>query len=450
MSQTQARTFVTAVQRPRGRARFLEQSIRLEEEQPARAIRAGVYLTGAFIVLSIMWSGLTEVSEMVAAPGEVVPAGLIHKVQHLEGGIVDNIYVRNGDFVNEGDVLLHLRPSASQADLGQMRTRRTALAIKLERLQAMIEGRKPDFGELKKELPAVAASELGIFRALNKSHADEIAVLDQQIRRQKEELARQKKETEALNREVRLVREQFEMQQKLLADSLVSKTAALDTEARLATLLGDYEESLGSVRVIEADIMQTERQRAEANSARLSRLMEEKAKVEVDLSETDQTLVKYQDRVQRLAVRAPVSGIVEGMTINTVNTVIAPGQEILKIIPSDDQLIVESRISTDDIGHVTEGQTADVKVSSFDPSRFGTVAGVVKRVSATSYLDERKNPYFLAQIELSENHLGNDPERLRIIPGMTVTADIQTGKKTVLAYLMKPISRGFSNAFRER
>ena len=450
MSQEQKRTFVTAVARPRGRARFLEQSIRLEEEQPAGPIRAGVYLTGIFIVCAILWSGVTEVSEMVAAPGEVIPAGLIHKVQHLEGGIVENIHVRNGDFVNKGDVLLHLRPSAPQADLNQMQTRRTALAIKRERLQAMIEKHKPDFGELEKELPAVAASERSIFHALKKSHADELAVLDQQIRRQREELTRQKSQTEALAREVALVREQFEMQKKLLADKLLSKATALDTEARLSTLLGDYEESLGSTRVIEADIMQTERQRAEVQSTWLSDLMEQKAKVEVEIFETDQTLVKFQDRVQRLVVRAPVSGIVEGMTINTINAVIAPGEDILKIIPIDDKLIVESRISTDDIGHVTAGQIADVKISSFDPSRFGTVSGTVERVSATSYLDERRNPYFLARIALNENHLGNDPERLRIVPGMTVTADIKTGRKTVLAYLMKPISRGFSNAFRER
>ncbi len=438
------------VVRPRGRARFLEQSIRLEEEQPAKAIRAGIYLTAVFIVCAIIWAGVTQVNEMVATPGEIVPAGLIHSVQHLEGGIVDEIYVRNGDVVVKGETLLHLLPSAPQADLGQVRTRRTASAIKMERLQAMIEDRQPDFADIEQELPAVARNELNIYAALNESHAAELAVLDRQIARQQGELVRQESHTEALGDEVEVARKQYAMQEELLAKNLTSRAAVLDREARLANLISGYKETLGGIRVIIAETAQTLQQRTEMETSRLSRLMEEKARVEVEIFEADQSLVKYRDRVRRLAVLAPVSGIVEGMSINSTNTVIDPGEDILKVIPADDELIVESRISTDDIGHVHAGQTADIKISSFDPSRFGTVKGVVKRVSATTYLDERKNPYFLAQITLEANHLGDDPTQLKIIPGMTVMADIQTGHKTVLDYLMKPVSRGFSNAFRER
>lgn len=438
------------VARPQGRARFLEQSIRLEEDEPDRVIRAGVYLTAAFLVCAIAWAGITQVNEMVATPGEVVPAGLIHRVQHLEGGIVDEIHVRNGDRVDAGALLLHLLPSAPEADLGQVRTRRTASALKLERLQAMIMGRVPDFGEMERELPMVAANERDIYEALNESFAAELAVLDQQITRQQEELARQEIHTEAIGNEVNVARKQYAMQEELLTKSLTSRAMVLEGEARLTNLLSDYQESLGGIRVINADIAETRQKRLEVQTSHLSRLQEEKAAVMVEIFEADQALVKFRDRVQRLAVRAPVSGIVEGLSINSTNTVIDPGEDILKIIPTEDELIVESRIPTDDIGHIHAGLTADVKISSFDPSRFGTVKGIVKRVSATTYLDERKNPYFLAQITLEENHLGNDPKKLQIIPGMTVTADIQTGQKTILDYMMKPVSRGFNNAFRER
>ncbi len=443
--QTTARTVL-----PRARARFLEQSIRLEEEMPDRIVRAAVYLTGIFIISCIVWAKVTHISERVATSGEVVPAGLIHVVEHLEGGIVDQLYVRNGDIVKKGDVLLHLLSSTPASDLAQLRTRRAALLIKLERLRALISGSAPEFGDLAQALPALVDNERRSYAAQKAGHAAELAVLERQINRQEQELDRQKNRTRALGEEVRLGREQLEMQQQLRERKLVSRSSALDAEARLAALVSDYNESSDTIQVIAADIAQTRQQLLETQSAWLSRLSEESARVEAELAGTDEGLVKYQDRVQRLAVRASVSGIVEGLTINSTNAVIRPGEEILKLIPVDDELIVESRVSTQDIGHVHPGQAADVKINSYDPGRFGTMKGTVQRVSATTYLDEKKNPYFLARIALAADHLGEDPARLRIIPGMTVVADIQTGEKTVLDYLMKPISRGFSNAFRER
>lgn len=149
-------------------------------------------------------------------------------------------------------------------------------------------------------------------------------------------------------------------------------------------------------------------------------------------------------------MRAPLSGVVEDLRANNARSVIQPGEEVLQIVPVGEELIVESRVAPTDTGHVRPGLPADVKVTSYDPSRFGSVTGTVKRLSATSFLDEQNKPYFLAEITLSAPHLGDDPEMLRIIPGMTVTADIQTGQKSLLAYLIKPVSRGFNTAFRER
>ncbi len=435
---------------PRARARFLEQSIRLEEETPDRIIRAAIYLTTVFLGFCIIWASVTRVGERVTSSGEVVPAGLIHVIEHLEGGIVDRISVRNGDRVKKGDILLHLLSSAPASDLAQLRTRWTSLSIKFERLQALILSRAPDFEEFARILPAVAENEQRIHAAQKTGHIAALAVLERQIDRQELELERQINRTRALEDGVKLAREQLVMQEQLLEKRLVSRANKLDAEARLAALVSNHNESSDSIRVIKADIAQTRQQVTESRSAWAARLTEESSQVGAMIAEISESMIKQQDRVRRLAVRATVSGIVEGMTINSANAVIKPGQAILKIMPTDEELIVESRVSTEDIGHVRAGQNADIKINSYDPSRFGSVKGIVQRISATTYLDERKNPYFLARIELSADHLGNDPTRLRILPGMTVIADIETGEKTVLDYLMKPVSRGFSNAFRER
>jgi len=435
---------------PRARARFLEQSIRLEEEMPDKIVRAGIYLTAVFLGLCIVWASVTRVGERVTSLGEVVPAGLIHVIEHLEGGIVDRILIRNGDRVKKGDVLLHLVSSAPASDLAQFRTRWASLSIRFERLQALIRGRAPNFNEFAKVLPAVVENEQRIYAAQKSGHTAELAVLERRMDRQGLELTRQINRTRALEDGVKLAREQLTMQEQLLEKKLVSRANKLDAEARLAALVSNHNESSDSIRVIKADIAQTRQQLNESRSAWATRLTEESGQVEAMIAETSESVIKQQDRVSRLAIRATVSGIVEGMAINSANAVIKPGQAILKIMPTDEELIVESRVSTEDIGHVHAGQTADIKINSYDPSRFGSVKGTVQRISATTYLDERKNPYFLARIKLSADYLGNDPMRLRIVPGMTVIADIETGEKTVLDYLMKPVSRGFSNAFRER
>ena len=161
-------------------------------------------------------------------------------------------------------------------------------------------------------------------------------------------------------------------------------------------------------------------------------------------------MVKFGDRVDRLKVRAPAHGLVTGLTVNTINSVIEPGKVLMEIVPVDKKLIVESRVTTEDIGHVHVGQKATVKVGSYDPQRFGTITGQVDKISPSTFLDEEQKPYYKAVIELEKQYLGAIPNTFKLLPGMTVQADIRTGEKTVLDYLLKPIYRGFQNAFQER
>ena len=179
-------------------------------------------------------------------------------------------------------------------------------------------------------------------------------------------------------------------------------------------------------------------------------IKKEIGQVSGELAELDKNLMKFQDRVKRLEITAPVSGVVKGLTVNTIQSVIKPGETIMEIVPAGDILIVESRVATTDIGHVSIGQPAEVKINSYDPHRFGTVMGKVEQISASTFLDEQHNPYFQAKIALDKDYVGSYTDKYRIIPGMTVQADIKTGEKSVLDYLLKPIYRGFQNAFQER
>jgi len=172
--------------------------------------------------------------------------------------------------------------------------------------------------------------------------------------------------------------------------------------------------------------------------------------VAAEIAELKEQLIKFGDRVDRLHIRAPISGYVSNLSINTIRAVIEPSQVLMEVVPVDKELIVESKISTQDIGHVHVGQAAVIKVGKYDPQRFGVIEGEVDRISPSTYMDEENQPYYKAQIVLAKKYLGTQPEKYKLILGMTVTADILTGEKTVLNYLLKPVYRGFQNAFQER
>ena len=183
---------------PRARARYLAQAIQLEESNPPNVIPAAVATTIFLLFSIIFWAALTKVSEVAIADGEVVPAGLIHNVQHLEGGIVSELLVRNGDQVKKGDVLLRFVSSSSGPELEQMRIRRTNLLLQGERLQALVEERNPDFSFAGKRYDELMRKQLTIYQSQVKSKQSELAVIESQIRQRQREITRQKNQVKGL------------------------------------------------------------------------------------------------------------------------------------------------------------------------------------------------------------------------------------------------------------
>jgi HlyD family type I secretion membrane fusion protein len=154
--------------------------------------------------------------------------------------------------------------------------------------------------------------------------------------------------------------------------------------------------------------------------------------------------------VDRLTVVAPVDGIVQALAVNTINAVVKPGEVIMQIVPVEDEMIVESRLMPNEVGYVHSGQVAEVKVHSYDSSRYGTLKGTVRQISPSTYLDEKANPYYKVKVGLDKSWLGAAAGEMEVIPGMTVQVDIITGSKTIMEYLMKPVTRGFQSAFQQR
>ncbi|PCI06192.1 MAG: hypothetical protein COB77_07160 [Gammaproteobacteria bacterium] len=435
---------------PRARAHYLNQAIQLEEVTPINIINIAIMFTGGLFIVLVLWAHLTQIKEVATTRGEVIPAGLIHNVQHLEGGIVSAILVRNGDLVEKGQSLLRFSPPATTSEFEQMSVRFAALLLKKERLHALIENRNPDFGDTGKTYTELATQQQTIYQAQLNSQIQKILVITHQIEQKKSEKLRSLNQSTIMKKEVKLLREQVNIRKGLNKNGVVARDELLTTQIKLSESLREYQQFQDNYNVAKTNLAEAKQRRKDAELQFIKEIQIESGNIIAEIAEVEQTLIRLNDKVKRLNVTAPVSGIVQALSINSINAVAEPGKIILRIVPMDDELIVESRIMPVDVGHVHIGQYADVKIDSYDSGRFGSIEGTVKQISATTYLDEKNNPYYRAEITLSQSWVGDNPETMKIIPGMTVQANIETGAKSILSYLLKPISRGFNNAFSER
>jgi HlyD family type I secretion membrane fusion protein len=435
---------------PRARARFIAQSIQLEESD-APGVVSIVIMTIAFLcVAMVIWAYVTPVNEVAVTQGEIVPTGHNHVVQHLEGGIINEIHVNDGELVKKGDILISISPTSSESDLQQIEARHAVLDLQLIRLNSILKEGEPNYDKYKNDYADLIVNEVDIYKAQLKSYTSQLDITQTKIKQREEELAREITRAKYLERERNVLRQQTKMRKGLVEQGLVSRAEYLDRKVQLAETETQYQQTLSNILVAKEAKEEAYKSLIDIENKFYESIKKEIGKVSGELVEVDKNIIKLKDRVSRLDITASISGVVKGLAVNSIQSVIKPGQTIMEIVPADDELVVETKVTTSDIGHVSIGQQAEVKVNSYDPHRFGTVMGKVKKISASTFLDEQHNPYFQATIALDKSYIGSATSKYRIIPGMTVQADIKTGEKSVLDYLLKPIYRGFQNAFQER
>lgn len=434
----------------RARASYLAQSIRLEEHSPAGIITGGVMLTVFLIIAGVIWASVTVVNETARAPGEVVPAGLSVSIQHPEGGLVKQLLVREGARVEAGELMLQLDDTALRSEMSQMEIRQAGLELQAERLAALLDQRELDFSRFPERFRDLVQKQTTIYRAQRKSQQREVDVIDSQIWQRQQELTRQRNQVSSIREEVALVEQQVALRNELAEKRVVARTELLNVQSRLAEIRSELRKAEDGVAVAQSALAEAKQRRLEQEAAFFRDIELEAGKIAAELAEVDQALLRLRDRVQRVGIKAPVSGIVQNLALSGGQAVVEPGQMLLQLIPTSDELVVSARVSPADIGHIREGDRADISVDSYDTVRFGLLEGRVSRLSASTYLDEQRKPYYLAEITLARNYLGSEERPLRIIPGMTVTADIRTGTKTLMEYLLRPLQRGLGGAFGER
>jgi len=429
--------------------RHLSQSVILEEAGPPRIVRLLLLTITLSIFVFIGWTAITTLTETTKASGEVVPSGSVMSIQHLEGGIVSKILVRDGDLVGKGDILAQLDPTSSFAQLEEMEARYAALETRRERLRAFAENREPNFDRIKARYQSSVREERAILRQQYQALANERDVLRHQRAQRKSELVVLGRQASRLKSRIANLAKQKNMHESLVKRGLVSQIVYLQTLEYYNGAVGESAEIKGKIVRGQSAIEEASGKIQRLDSSRRNDALGESGKISGEMAGIRELIVRAKDRAARIDVRAPVRGIVKGLTVHTIGGVVTPGGLITEIVPVNQELVVEARVSPIDIGHISPGQKASVKVTTFDVARFGELEGKVTKISATTFKDRQDEIYYKAEIRLNKNYVGNKPDENLVLPGMVAEVDIITGERTLLRYLLRPIFQSLDRAFPE-
>lgn len=417
-------------------------------QRQLRRPRAIVY-SGALITLAIgAWMALAQVDRVVHTSGRVVPSGKQQLVQHLEGGIVSQVFVREGDRVEKGQTLIAVSALQANSSLGEKRARLEGLSARAARLQAEADGA----ARFTAPAGAGAASpemrnQSDAFDARTSRLQQSLRVIEEQQAQKRQEANEQDARRKGLAAELDVARQQLTLVQTMLAKNAASQLELLDARARVERLGTQIREAESAIPRLQAAAQELQARAAETRAMFRSDSRTALADTRVEMQRLQQEIGADHDRVRRTDIVAPVAGVVNKLLFNTVGGVVKPGDTLMELTPVDDVLVVETRVAPSERGSLQTGQTAIVKVAAYDFTAFGTLRGLVSEISADSLVDERGERYFRVGVTV-------DPASLRqfgkpVTPGMTITADAVTGQRTVLQYLLSPIRGLAATALRD-
>ncbi len=423
----------------------------LVAQRRARGWKGVAGLVCLLLVVTLVWASFTRLDEVSIAMGQVVPLGNVKVIQHLEGGMIEAIHVREGDTVTSGAPLLGLVLGANRLNREELQARLGSLRLRRARLLAESAGgeaRYPD--DVTRRQPDVATAEQRTLAARRSELTSSIAVFSAQIEQGRQTAAELRARRAAVVSDLALARRKLVMSGNLMKQGLTTELAHIDTQREVGRLRGER-------AVLNASLPRAAAVRAEAENRILEirtrfrrRAFEELGGIEIEINRSRELLIQATRQAARADIRSPIDGIVKNLRYHTIGGVVQPGAPIMEIVPSGDRLVIEVRLDPADRGYVRLGQKALVKISTYDYVRYGGLDGTVVRIAPGSDTDGRGQPYFSVIVETSRAWLGESEGALRILPGMEATVDIHTGARTVIDYFLRPVLKLKSEAFRER
>lgn len=420
--------------------------LELEDARPVKVQRA-ILRTGSIVLLAVtLWAGVTPIRELAIAPGQIVPRGDIRAIQHLEGGIIAEIFVNPGAMVRAGDPLLRLAPDQTGGDLGQLQARSDDLRQQQKQLEQLISSQRGELSLRPTDID-LGTEQQAVLDTRVKERDTEHRTLQSRIEQRKIEVANLEKEVKALQGVVAIRQQVFDDKSNLLSRGLATRRDYFNDQSTLEQAKTQLLNSNGRLASAREALDEANSLLAASDAKALLSWTEELSKVTADLNETNEALAKQQDRFNRLTVRAPVGGTVQMLTVKSIGEVIMPGDTFAKIVPEDVPLFAEVQVRPDDIGNVKVGDRTELRITAFDSSIYGKIHGRVESISPSSFQRENGDFYFKASVSLDELEF---PGHARVTPGMVVSAEIVIGAKSFLRYILKPVFMVSGPAFSER
>jgi adhesin transport system membrane fusion protein len=405
--------------------------------EPAKAAQYLLYVVAALVVTTLVWAAVAKLDRVTRGEGRVVPSNHLQEVQYLEGGIINEIRVRAGDKVAKGDVLVRVDPTQMNAQFSQGQDGYHILAARIVRLEAEAAGEELTFPEaMVAAAPQIVADERDFFQAREQEFLAAAAV-------ERGKLDDARASFDYASRAYSLAAQEYSMIKPLVDKGIEPEIELVRARQRMASAEGDKQRAGIAVKNAESEIARIEKtMRAQA--------ADELAKARTEMAGVSGQLPALRDKVDRTEVRAPIDGVVNRVLVSTLGGVVQPGQTIIEIVPEGETPLIEAKIKPADIGFLHVGQAARVKITAYDSSVYGTLPGVIEAISADAIEDPNNGQrHFLVTVRTGESALKAQGRTLPIMPGMAAQVDVLNGKRTVLAYMLKPIAEIGGNALRE-
>lgn len=427
-----------------------EYALRARTARFAHILTLGVCL---FCFLFVVWAHFAKLDEVTRGDARVVPSSKIQVVQNLEGGILAELLVRDNQIVQKGDVLLRIANTGAEAQYRDSRTQYLTLEAMIARLQAEISDKAPQFPqEVLSEAPSIARSEQALYDSQMSSFKSDVGVLNDQLIQKQQEIAGLQGKVQTLARSLDLAKQERDITAPLVASGAASKLDLVKLERELSDLQGQLDDAKVAIPQAEAARDEAQKRMQAKTETFHSDAQAELNKHTAELAALSQQIYAQHDRVTRTEVRSPVRGTIKDVKVTTIGEVIKPGEDLVEIVPLEDTLLVEAKVRPADVAFLHPGQPATVKITAYDYSIYGGLKAKVEDISADTIKDDGPNggTFFRVTLRTEKNSLGTVDKPLPIIPGMTASAEILTGQKSVLDYLLKPLLKAKDEALRER
>jgi membrane fusion protein, adhesin transport system len=429
-----------------------ELSLETLEKNMSSSTHIFFFLLLALLVAFGTWASVRMIDIVSQVQGEVVPSSQIQAVQHLEGGIIKRILVKEGQVVERGQTLVELKTTANDADVGELQSRVVGLTVDIARLTAASNNLPaiPKVSDLEVEYPKLMQEARRQFKIGRENHKQDLESQKEAIAQKKHKITEVSARLRNKKKRLKLLNEQISISTTLLKDNIATRYEHLNLLKEANSLQSDIEEGRALFHQMESSLKEERAKLAKISSNYKNKAVDELEELRQRLRETTNRLAKYKDNLQRTTVTAPMDGIVKTLYLVTLGGVVKPGGTILDMVPINDKLVIDARLPIQDVGYISTNQSATIRLASNDANRFGVIEGKVVSISPDTLISDSGGAYYKIRIETEKNTFQSGDFTYRLYPGMIISASIHTDQRTIADYFLSPFLSTMGTALGER